>query len=63
MSGVTHMDSVGFPRAHRRDRRDDRHCKGDRPDRERDVRRAGRRHGCEQCCEVDPIRWTGIGVS
>ncbi len=42
------MDPIGLPGTHGRDRCDDRQAEGDRTDLERDVGRAGRRHGCEE---------------
>src|SRR5712671_6752092 len=48
LTEILDMDSIGLPGAPGRNRRDNRNGKGDRADRERDVGRAGRRHGCEK---------------
>ena len=48
MAEVIQVDPIGLPGTHGRDRCDDRQAEGDRTDLERDVGRAGRRHGCEE---------------
>lgn len=48
LAEVIQVDTIGLPGTHGRNRRDGRHAEGDRTDLERDVGRAGRRHGCEE---------------